>query len=187
VCKYHNYYNSRPYKCVKPCNLVGKLKSCWAFTNLAAIPAHATATAMHYPADTSLIFLTDEQSWARAFFGPSRLRFRASGGILSRSFLGLKFCAFAFALLVFRACIFALLDFHARTFALLISFCVTDFLSRSRFPFAHVCLYIYTHTHMHTSPHTYIHPHTHTYSPTYIHTSPHTYIRPYLNTYIPTY
>ncbi len=97
----------------------------------------------------------------------------------------------AFALLVFRARIFTLLDCRARIFALLISFRVTGFLSRSRFPFAHVqyayiytpthtCIQPYTQmyinpTHIHTAPHTYIHPHTHT---PYVHTSPHTYIRP---------
>jgi hypothetical protein len=86
--------------------------------------------------------------------------------------LNLRFCIRAFALLVFRACIFALLDFRVHTFVLLISFCVTGFLSSSRFPFAHVCLYIYTHTHMHT----YIHPHIHTYVSTYIYTSLHKYI-----------
>jgi hypothetical protein len=96
------------------------------------------------------------QSWARAFFGSSRLRFRAPDGILSHwrfrtlfwalNFALLRSRSRAFALLVFCARIFALLDFRARTFALLISFRATDFLSRSRFPFAHVCLYIYTHT-----------------------------------------
>jgi hypothetical protein len=111
-----------------------------------------------------------QQSWARAFFGSSRLRFRAPGGTLSRwrfralfwalNFALLRSRSRAFALLVFRARIFALLDFRARifalldfrarifallyfrarTFTLLISFRATGFLSHSRFPFAHVCL-----------------------------------------------
>ncbi len=100
-------------------------------------------------------------------FWVSRLRFRAPSGTLLRSFFCLKFRTFAFALLVFRARIFALLIFCARTFTLLISFHATGFLSRSQFPFANVCLYIYTHTH------TYIHPHTHPYIPTHIYTPPH--------------
>jgi hypothetical protein len=134
------------------------------------------------------------------------LRFRPPGEILSgwrfrALFWALNFALLrsrsrAFALLVFRARIFALLDFRARTFALLISFRATDFLSRSRFPFTHVCLYIYTHTHMHTSPHISIHPHAHmyiqpthihTYTPTHIHTPPHTYIHPHIHTYIQKY
>jgi hypothetical protein len=38
----------------------GKLKCCRTFSGSAAIPAHATATAMHFPANAGLIFLTDE-------------------------------------------------------------------------------------------------------------------------------
>jgi hypothetical protein len=37
-----------------------KLKSRRTFSGSAAIPAHTTATAMHFPADAGLIFLTDE-------------------------------------------------------------------------------------------------------------------------------
>jgi hypothetical protein len=40
--------------------LVRKLKCCRTFTGLAANPAHATATAMHFPANAGQIFLTDE-------------------------------------------------------------------------------------------------------------------------------
>ncbi len=40
--------------------LFGKLKSRRTFLSSVAIPAHATATAMHFPADAGLIFLTDE-------------------------------------------------------------------------------------------------------------------------------
>ncbi len=46
---------------------VGKLKSRQAFTGLVAMPAHATATAMHFPADAGLIFLTDELTNDRFF------------------------------------------------------------------------------------------------------------------------
>jgi hypothetical protein len=121
------------------------------------------------------------QSWARAFFGFLLLRFRTPGGVLSRSFLGLKFRALAFALPRFRApCFlhsyFRALRFSRSYFALFISFRGTGFLSRSRFPFVHVCIYIYTHTHIPTSPHTYTRPHIHTYIPTYMHTYIHTYI-----------
>ncbi len=102
------------------------------------------------------------QSWARAFFGSSRLRFRAPGGTLSRWRFRALFWALNFALLrsrfrapsfsrsyfhapifsrsYFRARIFALLDFRACTFTFLISFRATGFLSHSRFPFVHVCL-----------------------------------------------
>jgi hypothetical protein len=38
----------------------GKLKCRRTFSGSAAIPAHATATAMHFPANAGLIFLTDE-------------------------------------------------------------------------------------------------------------------------------
>ncbi len=38
----------------------GKLKCRRAFSGSATIPAHATATAMHFPANAGLIFLTDE-------------------------------------------------------------------------------------------------------------------------------
>jgi hypothetical protein len=102
-------------------------------------------------------FQTFLQSWARAFFGSSRLRFRAPGGTLSRwrfralfwalnfallrsRFRAPSFSRSYFALLDFHARIFALLDFRARTSTLLISFRATGFLSHSRFPFAHVCL-----------------------------------------------
>jgi hypothetical protein len=44
----------------KTLQLVRKLKSRRAFTGSAAIPAHATATTMVFPADSGLIFLTDE-------------------------------------------------------------------------------------------------------------------------------
>jgi hypothetical protein len=40
--------------------LVGKLKSWQPFTGSAAMPAYATATAMHFPANAGLIFLTDD-------------------------------------------------------------------------------------------------------------------------------
>jgi hypothetical protein len=40
--------------------LVGKLKSRRTLTSLAATLTHATATAMHFPANARLIFLTDE-------------------------------------------------------------------------------------------------------------------------------
>jgi hypothetical protein len=66
------------------------------------------------------------------FFYASRLRFRALGRSSSRSFLGLKFHAFAFALSrsliyhslfsrssIFRACTFALLYFRAYYFVLM--------------------------------------------------------------------
>jgi hypothetical protein len=48
-----------PQAC-KTLHLVGKLKSRRAFTGSAAMSAHATATAMHFPADAGLIFLTEE-------------------------------------------------------------------------------------------------------------------------------
>ncbi len=38
----------------------GKLKCRRALSGSAAIPAHATGTAMHFPANAGLIFLTDE-------------------------------------------------------------------------------------------------------------------------------
>ncbi len=123
------------------------------------------------------------------------LGLRAPGGTLSRSFLGLKFRAFAFALLVIRARIFALLVFSRSYFRAL------NFLSRYWFPFAlpdafhpRVSIYIHSHTHtLHTHPHTHIHaplhPNVHTPPHSYIHplilyihTSPHTYIL-----YVPTY
>ncbi len=40
--------------------LVGKLKSCRTLTGLVATPAHATAMAMHFPANAGHIFLTDK-------------------------------------------------------------------------------------------------------------------------------
>jgi hypothetical protein len=40
--------------------LVGKLKSRRAFIGSAAMPAYATAKAMHFPANAGLIFLTDD-------------------------------------------------------------------------------------------------------------------------------
>ncbi len=40
--------------------LVGKLIRCRTPFSLAAFPTHATAMAMHFPANTSLIFLIDE-------------------------------------------------------------------------------------------------------------------------------
>jgi hypothetical protein len=40
-------------------NLVGKLKSHWTLTGSAATSTHATATAMLFPANAGLIFLTD--------------------------------------------------------------------------------------------------------------------------------
>jgi hypothetical protein len=40
--------------------LVGKLKHRRTFTGSAAIPAHTAATAMHFPENAGLIFLTDE-------------------------------------------------------------------------------------------------------------------------------
>ncbi len=40
--------------------LVGKLKSRRTLTGSAVTPAHATATAMHFPANAGLIFLTDD-------------------------------------------------------------------------------------------------------------------------------
>jgi hypothetical protein len=40
--------------------LVGKLTCRRTLSGSAAIPAHATATAMHFPANAGLIFLTDE-------------------------------------------------------------------------------------------------------------------------------
>ncbi len=40
--------------------LVGKLVCRWTTFGSAANPAHATATAMHFPANAGLIFLTDE-------------------------------------------------------------------------------------------------------------------------------
>jgi hypothetical protein len=43
----------------KTLRLVGKLKSSRSFTGSPAMPAHATATAMHFPANAGLIFLTD--------------------------------------------------------------------------------------------------------------------------------
>ncbi len=43
-----------------PLFLVGKLKHRWTFTGSAANPAHTTATAMNFPANAGLIFLTDE-------------------------------------------------------------------------------------------------------------------------------
>jgi hypothetical protein len=46
----------------KPLHLVRKLKSRQALTGSAVMPAHATATAMHFPADAGLIFLTDEST-----------------------------------------------------------------------------------------------------------------------------
>jgi hypothetical protein len=39
---------------------LGKLKCRRTFSGSAAIPAHATTTAMHFPANAGLIFLTDE-------------------------------------------------------------------------------------------------------------------------------
>jgi hypothetical protein len=45
----------------------GKLKSRQTFSGSAAIPAHATATAMHFPANAGLIFLTDELTNDRFF------------------------------------------------------------------------------------------------------------------------
>jgi hypothetical protein len=51
VCKYHNYYNARAYKSVKPC----------AWSERAAEPEKACtrmARAMHFPANAGLIFLT---------------------------------------------------------------------------------------------------------------------------------
>ncbi len=44
------------------CNLwfLRKIKYCRTFSGSAAIPAHTTATAMHFPANAGLIFLTDE-------------------------------------------------------------------------------------------------------------------------------
>jgi hypothetical protein len=41
-------------------HLVGKLKSRKASTGSAAMPEHAMATAIHFPANDGLIFLTDE-------------------------------------------------------------------------------------------------------------------------------
>jgi hypothetical protein len=43
-----------------PVFLVGKLKRRRTLTGSAANSAHATATAMHFPANAGLIFLTDE-------------------------------------------------------------------------------------------------------------------------------
>jgi hypothetical protein len=38
----------------------GKLKHRQTFSGSVAIPAHATATAVHFPANAGLIFLADE-------------------------------------------------------------------------------------------------------------------------------
>jgi hypothetical protein len=43
-----------------PLFLVRKLECHQSFTDLAANPAHATATAMHFLANAGLIFLTDK-------------------------------------------------------------------------------------------------------------------------------
>jgi hypothetical protein len=79
------------------------------------------------------VFSSYRQSWARAFFWASHLRFRIPrksfsrswekffAFALSRSFFGLKFCTFVFALSrswIFRAHTFALLNFRARNFVL---------------------------------------------------------------------
>jgi hypothetical protein len=46
--------------------LVGKLNCrCRTLSSAAAIPAHATATVMHFPANAGLIFLTDELTYDR--------------------------------------------------------------------------------------------------------------------------
>jgi hypothetical protein len=58
MCKYHNYYNARAHR-FKTLHLVRKLISPQAFTGSVTIPAHATATTMHFPADAGLVFLTD--------------------------------------------------------------------------------------------------------------------------------
>jgi hypothetical protein len=92
------------------------------------------------------VISSSRQSWARAFFYASRSLAELFALALSRSFLGLKFSAFAFALprsLIFRAlfraprffalpdfsrffsrssifcvCTFAIIDFRARNFVL---------------------------------------------------------------------
>jgi hypothetical protein len=121
-------------------------------------------TGPQYGSNLGSRWLGSHQSWARAFFGSSRLRFRAPGGTLSRSFLGFKFCAPA--LLVFRAPRFLRSCFCTFNFfsCYWFSFCVPCFLSPT-------CAYIY----IYTLTHTYICPHTHTYTPTPLCTySPHT-------------
>jgi hypothetical protein len=77
----------------------------------------------------------------------SRFRAPAHQNFLRFFFALLNFSRFFraprfFALVHLQSSIFALVIFCARTFTLLISFRATGFLSRSQFPFAHVCLYI---------------------------------------------
>jgi hypothetical protein len=60
MCKYHNYYHARANRYVKPCNWSENKRAAESLPALWQCPAHATATAMHFPVDACLIFLTDK-------------------------------------------------------------------------------------------------------------------------------
>jgi hypothetical protein len=56
--KYHNFWGNKATSCWKPCNYLENYeatKSLWT-----SMPTNATATAEHFPANSSFIFLTDE-------------------------------------------------------------------------------------------------------------------------------
>jgi hypothetical protein len=60
MCKFHNFYGNKAHKCIFPCSYSEKLNRCRTLTGSAAESTPATATAMHFPANAGLIFLTDE-------------------------------------------------------------------------------------------------------------------------------
>jgi hypothetical protein len=61
VCKLHNYYAHKALRCTSPCTWSENyIKSRRTLTSSAAISTHATAMAMHFPANAGLIFRTDE-------------------------------------------------------------------------------------------------------------------------------
>ncbi len=60
MCKYHYFEGQQSIKVHFSLLLLGKLKCRQTFTGSAAELRHATATAMHFPANAGLIFLKDE-------------------------------------------------------------------------------------------------------------------------------
>jgi hypothetical protein len=55
MCKFHNYYAYRANRCIPPCSWSENYRHRTPF-GPAAFPTHATATAMHFPANAGLIF-----------------------------------------------------------------------------------------------------------------------------------